>query len=190
MREQENQQPFLETRLFRPKAASSSTKAKDGKSIVSPQLAEDTFTNESSLNNIPTISIYRQSKEVEPVTESVDIGTWVTVIGVMPGYTNDVIRFFSRYGTIIRVDDTPGNWVYLEFVSLDIAKAVVSSFSNGPQLISNNMAVTCVLGRLKSQYVQTKESIPENITFNPIKTSVTQPKKSEISEKIFDTIFG
>ncbi|KAH0785329.1 hypothetical protein GPJ56_010740 [Histomonas meleagridis] len=186
MREQENQQPFLETRLFRPKTAATPAKPKEDKN-VSPQLTEGTFANKSS---IPTTSIYQQQKGIEPVTENADVGTWVTVIGVIPGHTNEVLRFFSRFGNIISVDNTPGNWIYLKYASLDIAKTVVSTFNNGPQLISNNMAVTCVLGRTKSQYIQTNETIPESVTFNPIKTGIEQPRKSSISGKIFDTIFG
>ena len=160
----------------------------NSKSIVTPQPTEVSFS--SSFSKIPSSSIYSSKKECESITESVDVGSWVTVIGVIPGCLNEVIKFFSKYGTIIRVDDTAGNWVYLEFVSLDVAKSIVSNFENGPKLINNRMAVTCSLGRIKSRYFQDKEvSSQFDFSFKPL-TSNDNQISSDISGKIFDKVKG
>lgn len=185
MHEPENPQPYLETRLFCTRA-DTATAVASSRSVVAPQPADVAFAG-AAAGRIPAGSIYGARKESEPVEDTADVGAWVTVIGVTPGSQRDVIAFFSQFGVVTRADDTPGNWMYLEFASLDAAKSAAQGFECGPQLVSSQMAVTCELGRVKSSYCC--DSAAED-SARPSFAPRSSGERSAVASRLFDEVSG
>ena len=185
---------YLDSRIFGKNAGSNLSNDQQARSLIAQRTEEETFVKDADIQlDKPSGSIYDRTKVfgISKHIKAKDIGTWVTVIGVVPGYINEVVNFFSKYGTILRVDDTSGNWVYLEYASIEMAEKVVESCSKSPQLITNKMAVSCVLGRLRSEYVVEKPKPPDSVNFVPKSKGVIIPEeKRGIVGSIFDSIFG
>ncbi|OHT08140.1 hypothetical protein TRFO_23415 [Tritrichomonas foetus] len=189
----EKEQQYLNSRLFGSKNATRVTKSQQNKSIVTPRTEEETFQFDSFASDKPSGSVYDRTNEfgVTQHEKTHDIGTWITVIGTIHGYTNEIVQHFSKYGTILRVDDTAGNWLYIEYPSTDIAELAVKSCGRSPQLITNTMAVSVVPGRLKSSYVMEKASPPSTVEFDPICEGVAVPEeRRNIVGAIFESVFG
>lgn len=188
----DSSQQYLKTRLFLSKSSAAHSKNQKLTSTINARSAEETFQTDSFHGAPPKQSIYGKSQIAdEPQkTEETEIGTWVTVIGVIPGHVQEIISYFSKFGTILRADDTPGNWVYLEFASTELAKNAVESCNNSPQIIIPSMAVTCKMGRIKCRYVPQQEKPPQAVFFDSKREGVVIPKeKRSIVESIYDSIF-
>ncbi|KAK8863846.1 Nucleoporin nup35 [Tritrichomonas musculus] len=187
-------QQFLFSRIFGSRAGNNLSKDKQTRNLVAQRTEEETFVKDADfMTDQPSGTIYDRDKiyGVSKHIKAHDIGTWVTIIGTIPGHTDEVVQYFSKYGTILRVEDTSGNWMYIEYPSTDIAKSVVDKCSGAPQLISNRMAVACVAGRVRSEFVTQKPKPPDKVEFVPNTKGVVIPEeKRGIVGTIFDSIFG
>jgi hypothetical protein len=115
-----------------------------------------------------------------------EIGTWVTVVGVIPAHAAEVVEHFGHYG-IHRVDDTAGNWIYIEFTTQDNAKRAVDEARLRPLLVGGNMAVCCFLGKIKSNYLS--ELVREaSAVRDPVgeRSMATSHRLGAISGRVFD----
>ena len=79
--------------------------------------------------------------------------SWITVIGVVRDQIQEVRDFFSKYGPIMKVNDHPGNWIYIEYAAAEMAEKAVAECSQSPVLVTGTLAVSCVMGRLRPDYV-------------------------------------
>ena len=185
------EQQFLDSRIFGSKSTSS-TEQSQAKVFSVPRSEAETFNISSFASEKPSGSVYDASSNDQALTQSTaDVGSWVTVIGSIPGRLTPILDYFSKFGTILKAEDTPGNWIYLEFPSKEIANIVLTSCANSPQLIDNTMAVAVAPGRIRSSYVPGKPEIPTKVEFKPTHDNVVFPREDKhITGKIFDAVFG
>lgn len=186
----ETNQQFLDSRLFGTKTTSNLA-TKNAKNPLVVRTEEETFAKDGNLYRKPTDSIYTRRNEIpKNQPETTNIGTWITVIGFIPGRIQEIVEYFTQFGTILRVDDTPGNWLYLEYQSNEMAQKALESFSESPQLITNSMAVACIPGRIASTYVPDNAAHSE-FNLNPFDERVIIPEeKKSVVGTIFDSLFG
>lgn len=158
--------------------------------VTSATFGEETHQDQLFSMSIPKETIYTHSVISETGQQTSPYRpAWITVIGIITGRLNEVIDFFSKYGPIKRVNDTPGNWAYLEFETYEMAEAAVADCSQGPQLISGSMAVSCVMGRRVSDYVADDIGATEDASLEPI-AEVVEPKVNPWSARaIYDALF-
>ena len=180
---------YCETRLFR--RGTKTSQAKGSNSVVSQRTAEETFQKDGLAMPPPTQSLYQRSVALKAPTadKSANSGAWITVIGVIPGRMREIIDYFSKFGAILRVDDTPGNWACLEMATRDAANAALEDCGSAPVLVAAGMACSCVNGKVKSEYLPDNEEPPTSVEFDPCANDGVQPKKWLVSS-IFDSIFG
>lgn len=180
---------YCETRLFRrgPKTA----QVKDSNTVLAPRTADETFQKDGLSMPPPTQSLYPRSVALKAPTadKSMNSGAWISVIGVIPGRMQEIIGYFSKFGTILRVDDTPGNWACLEMATKEAASAALADCGSAPVLVGAGMACSCVKGKIKSEYLPDMEEPPTHVEFDPTANDGIQPTKSLVSS-IFDSIFG
>lgn len=179
----------LETRLFRKGTKAAHVKSSNA-TLVS-RTADETFQKDGLPFAPPTQSLYRRSVALEEPSadKSANSGVWITVIGVIPGRVREVIEYFSKFGTVLRVDDTPGNWACLEMSKKQGADAALAACGNAPVLVAPGMACSCVSGKLKSEYLPDRDEYPTDVVFDPSANDGVEPQKSRVSS-IFDSIFG
>jgi hypothetical protein len=184
---------FLKSRLFETSTERSTTTTSTSRSSVPSYPRSELFTKDSKLARPPTRPLYGQSPQTTdpPPPHTPRFAKWITVIGVIPGRVREIVEHFSRFGTILRVDDTPGNWVYIEYASEAMAEQAAESGSAEPTLIGGSMLVCATLGRMRSGYVPEPEAPPDRAEFDlGIGELPARNRVSGVGGMIFDAIFG
>lgn len=190
--QQDNSAQFLKSRIFigRNQASQQSISSKTNLEIRTP---EEVFQHDSHNDSIPTKSDYGREKftllgDVNQPQEKV-IGSWITVIGFIPGRSDELIEFFSRYGSVERFEEGPGNWCYIEFPSKEIANLPIIKAQNEPLIIANNYIVSVAEGRIKQHYTSAPP-LPKKVEYQPKITKEYAREKKSIISTIIESFIG
>lgn len=145
-------QQYLDTRLF-GRDDTNQVMNTSGKSHIAAHPVHETFQKKSLAQPPPNASayshVYSQSGKAESTT---NVGTWITIVGVRQSFYDDVVKYFSQYGSILRANKAPGNWIYIEYSTYEEAKKAAEAGRSTPILINGAYAVTTVFGRFKGSY--------------------------------------
>ena len=180
----------LKSRIFSDKthAVKQSIEANQNLRVRNPKRI---FQHDALNEEIPGNSIHSKNKfmfiQQEKENQQTKFNSWVTVIGLIPGRNDELIEYFSRFGSIEQFEEGPGNWCYILYQSQDIAKIAVSQALNGPLIISPNYIVSVAEGRLRARYTDTTP-LPSRIDYKPKSTDNYSREKSLLSS-VIDTVF-
>ena len=190
MSQQEENSSELKSRIFSDKthAVKQSIEANKNLKVRNPNKI---FQHDALNDEIPTNSIQSKNKfmfiQQNRENQQTKFNSWITVIGLIPGRNDELIEYFSRFGSIEQFEEGPGNWCYILYQSPDIAKIPVSQAQNGPLIITPNYIVSVADGRLKARYVD-DAPLPSRIDYKPKSTESYSREKSLLSSLV-DTIF-
>ena len=188
---------WLDTRLFRKKNKKAmeegqSAAQKNAQSTIGRFTADQVFQRECLPFKPPTrtmVTAYSENMAVS-MPKAGGSGVWLTVYGVVPGKIPAIVAYFNRFGTILRVDDQPGNWLYIEYTSRDAVDAAVKDCGRAPQIIGNGLAVCCSKGRRRSEYLPDKTKRLESAGVIEPEMNVVQPEEMTTVQRIYDAVFG
>jgi len=109
------------------------------------------------IGNPPNSSIYNSTMQnnISDPDEGLSVSEWVTVYGYDGQHLHDIVHHFFRYGDIIRVEQSYGNWVCLEFARKQ--DAIQAAKCPTPICIGDKSLVFCRIGRPKRTQKEKKE---------------------------------
>lgn len=188
---QEQSQQYVKSRLFLTKD-NINQNISSTKSVIKKRTPQESFQHDKFFATAPKKSAYSRDQSLvgakdDPITI---VGSWVTVIGAIPGRHNEIVEYFSRFGSIDRVESTAGNWIYLEYSSFENAEMAVQSSKQEPLIIGNHYIVSCVKGKYRNAYLPKNEDPPTKVSFSTYKPAFPPQQQKSIVTKVLESLLG
>lgn len=146
------------------------------------------------LNLIPPESAFKHDRfDLGKIdTKEVKKSGWITVVGIINQQNINIIRRkFEKYGKILKLETTIGNWCYIEFEDSGVITSIIKECENGPIIVDNMYLVVCERGKLLPKYVSQAPKKEEKLPYQRDVTLNVEPKQKEsISARIFDRIMS
>ena len=155
----------------------------NGKNVVETNNDNNPTENKATLsrqsNSFPKRTIY-EPNQIEANQKRVENDNWITIIGYRLNLLEPILNYFSRYGNILRYNDTPGNLLYIEFDTPENAQKPIDDSTFSPILINNSYAVFVTKGKLRPQYDSDEEDPAIRSLNNEPKPSFIEPINAEL----------
>lgn len=189
---QDPTQQFLKSRIYFSKAPGSLATTST-KHYVSVRTPEESFQHEHFHGEMPKTSAYSKDEnaaDLVNIVTSETIGTWITVIGIIPGRFEEVVKYFSQFGEISKFEEGPGNYGYIEFAIANSAKIPIEKSQYEPIMVTKSYIVSVAQGRLKPFYVPKSNEHSEKITFDSPEINKYSKAQPSLFDTIKEAIFG
>lgn len=189
---QDPNQQFLKSRIYFSKGPDSLA-ATANKHYVSSRTPEETFQHQHFHGEMPTTSTYNKDQiglDAENIKASKDVGTWITVIGIIPGRFQEVREYFAQFGEINHFEEGPGNYGYIEFASSKSAKTPLDKSQTDPLIITKSYIVSVAPGRLKPHYISKINDNNEKINYSSFTKESKSREKVSFLEAIKNALIG
>ena len=187
----ENSNKFLKSRIFIKKREQARSSIND-KSNLAIRHPTQIFQHDAQQSTIPKASLYSIDKFsiLDNPNEGMQKAAvnWVTVIGYQPGRSQELIDYFSKFATVNKFEEGPGNWCYLLFGSNENTQTFFSQTQNGPIIISADYVISVHSGRIKHAYSQ-KNELPRKVDFDPIIVDERAKERKHLLSVIIDKLF-
>ena len=149
---------FFDSEIFNVQQNSSAKTIKESNNSMGIKVK----TNFKQSNSFPKSSIYGQS-QIEFNQTRKETNNWITIIGYRLNLLEEILTYFSKYGNILRYNDTPGNLLYVEFDTPENAQKPVQECLFNPILINNSYCVYVTKGKIRPQYELDEENMTNSL---------------------------